>query len=101
MGKDTAYFVRCPSTIFDLRVPHLLSLEKEYDIVKTIQLSQIDYENFCFDLLADRQFLSDNAHLCSDYPLFKCLYVKANGHTDGIITIPDNQAYVKFAAYYG
>ena len=43
MGKDTAYFVRRPSTIFDLRVPHLLSLEKEYDIVKTIQLSWIDY----------------------------------------------------------
>ena len=85
MGKDTAYFVRRPSTISDLRVPHLLSLEKEYDIVKTIQLSWIDYD----------------AHLCSDYPLFKCLYVKANGHTDGILIIPDNQAYVKFAAYYG
>ena len=28
MGKDTAYFVRRPSTISDLRVPHLLSLEK-------------------------------------------------------------------------
>jgi hypothetical protein len=34
MGKDTAYFVRRPSTISDLRVPHLLSLEKEYDIVE-------------------------------------------------------------------
>ena len=50
MGKDTAYFVRRPSTISDLRVPHLLSLEKEYDIVKTIQLSWIDYENFCFEM---------------------------------------------------
>ena len=56
MSKGTAYFVEHPSTIYDLRVPHLLCLEKEYDIVKTIQLSWIDYENFCFDLLADRQF---------------------------------------------
>ena len=41
MDKDTAYFVRRPSTISDLRVPHLLSLEKEYDIVKTIQLASV------------------------------------------------------------
>ena len=101
MSKGAAYFVEHPSTIYDLRVPHLLCLEKEYDIVKTIQLTCIDYENFCFDLLADRQFLSDNAHLCSDFPLFRCLYVKANGHTDGILVIPDNQAYVKLAAYHG
>ena len=100
MSKGTAYFVERPSTIYDLRVPHLLCLEKEYDIVKTIQLTCIDYENFCFDLLADRQFLSDNAHLCSEFPLLKCLYVKANGYTDGILVIPDNQAYVKFATYH-
>ena len=58
----TAYFYFRPRTVRDLRCPHLLERETAYEIVKTITLSGIDFENFSEDLLADRQFIEDNAH---------------------------------------
>ena len=64
----TAYFYFRPRTVRDLRRPHLLESETEYEIVKTITLSGIDYENFSEDLLADRQFIEDNACLLYTSP---------------------------------
>ena len=48
-------FIRHPRTISDLMQPHLYKHEREYQIVKTIELGKIDYENFITDMLVDRQ----------------------------------------------
>ena len=46
----TAYFVRKPRTVYDLRQPHLSEQEQHYEIVAEIVLSAIDYENFLLDM---------------------------------------------------
>ena len=60
-----AHFVESPRTIDDLMEPHPIEQETAYEIVKTVKLSGIDYENFITDMIADRQFIEDNAALCS------------------------------------
>ena len=95
----TAYFYFRPRTVRDLCCPHLLERETAYEIVKTITLSGIDYENFSEDLLADRQLIEDNAHLCSEGPVLRCLLVKPRNGKEGILVIPEEGAYVKKAAY--
>ena len=95
----TAYFGFRPRTFRDLRRPHLLKKEHEFRIVKTITLSCIDYENFSEDLLVDRQFIEDNAHLCGEGSVLCCLLVKPQNEKEGILVIPEEGAYVKKAAY--
>ena len=63
--KEKALFVERPRAIGDLMQPHLFEHGREYQIVKTIELGKMDYENFITDMLADRQFIEDNAGLCS------------------------------------
>ena len=94
----TAYFVDFPRIVSDLQVLHALDQEKPYTIVKTISLSAMSYENFCTDMLADRQFLEDYADLCAVGEIWKCLFVHKHGSKDGVLVIPDG-CYVKWAAY--
>lgn len=99
---DRAYFVRYPRRIDDLRKPHLADREQPYKIVKTVTLSAIDFENFITDMAADRQFIEDNAALCTNGEPMKCLLVKQRGKPGGVLVIPDTpqyKAYVKLAAY--
>ena len=58
-----AYFVESPRTIDDLMEPYPIEQETAYEIVKTVKLSGIDYENFITDMIADRQFIEDHAAL--------------------------------------
>ena len=53
----TAYFVRKPRTLYDLRQPHLVEQEQVFEVVAEIVLSAIDYENFSLDMVADSQFI--------------------------------------------
>ena len=46
--SGSACFIRHPHTIGDLMQPHLHKHEREYQIVKTIELGKMDYENFIF-----------------------------------------------------
>ena len=69
-------FIRHPRTIGDLMQPHLHKHEREYQIVKTIELGKMDYENFITDMLADRQFIEDNAALCSRGEVWQCLLIR-------------------------
>lgn len=97
-----AYFVRYPDQIYDLKVPHLINLEEEYEIVKIVELDHIDYENFITDFLADRQFIEDNYHLCfpcSANEPKKCLFVKWKKRPDGVLVVPYDGCFVKEAAY--
>ena len=44
--RKTAFFVREPERLSDLMKPHLLERERLYEIVRTVTLPRIDYENF-------------------------------------------------------
>ena len=63
MEYGKAFFVSKPRTIDELYQPHMLSDERAYAVEKVICLNKTDYENFTSDMLADRQFLEDNALL--------------------------------------
>lgn len=98
----TADFVKYPRNMEQLRQPHDIRTQKTYEIVKTITLAPIDYENFVTDLLADRQFLEDNAHLCAEGDPMRCLFVCRGNCACGILVVPDATNapdHVKYAAY--
>lgn len=98
---DRAYFVRYPRTIKDLQRPHLINRERPYEVVKEISLAAIDYENFITDMVADRQFLEDNAALFSEGKTMKCLFVHQCGKQDGVLAVPapKHPCFVKWAAF--
>ena len=94
-----AYFVSFPRILLDLQKPHLITSEQPYKIVKTVSLGKMDYDNFCSDMVADRQFIEDYADLCCVGPVWKCLFVHQRGKTDGVLIVPTDGCYVKYAAY--
>lgn len=99
----TAYFVRCPSTIYALRRPHLIRDERPYMIEKHIPLSVVDYVNFITDLRADRPFIEENRHLCriDELGLWHCLLITQQDNTlaGGILVMSDGEVYPKWCAY--
>lgn len=100
-NRKAAYFVRYPSRIEDLRTPHLISRELPYAVAREIILAAIDYENFVTDIVADRQFLEDNAALCSEGNPMKCLFIHQRGKHNGVLAIPDpkHTCFARWAAY--
>lgn len=96
-----AYFVKTPRVIEDLRKPHLLEQERPFEVIKTIKLSAIDFENFITDMVVDRQFIEDNFKNCSRGEVWKCLLVQKRGRCDGILVMPENECFVGYAAYLG
>ena len=97
MGK--AYFVPDPSRLEDLMVPHLTAHERPYEIAKTITLGAIDYGNFITDMLADRPFIEENHNLCEKGKVWRCLFVRKHSQTDGVLIMPEDDAFVGWAAY--
>ena len=97
----TAFFVSMPFQIEDLKRPHLISQQKPYIIEKTIELEEIDYENFITDLCVDRWFIEDNAKLCriDENGAWHCLFIYEQGKLDGILVMSDGQVFPKWAAY--
>lgn len=85
-----AYFIERPRRIEELMCPHPVEQEREYEVVKTIRLAKIDYENYVTDMVADRQFLEDNSGLCSkDGSIIRCLRVTYRGSRESILVVPD------------
>ncbi len=95
----TAYFVDFPRVLPDLIQPHLIEAERPYEIVATVTLGKIDYDNFCADMEADRQFIEDYSELCGTGEVWKCLFVCQRGKPGGILVVPTDECYVKYAAY--
>ena len=95
-----AYFVESPRIIEDLKGPHPIEQEMQYEIVKTVKLAKIDYENFITDMVADRQFIEDHAALCSKGEVWRCILVQQRGQTDGVLVMPEDGCFVGWAAYY-
>jgi hypothetical protein len=50
-------------------------------------------------MTVDRQFIEDNFELCSTGPVWKSLFVHQRGRGDGVLIIPTDGCYVKYAAY--
>ena len=98
--KGMAYFVSDPCRIEDLRVLHPVDKEQPFEVIKTVKLARIDYKNFITDMVADRQFIEDNAALCSKGGTWRCLLVQQRGHMDGVLLMPEDGCYVGWAAYY-
>ena len=80
-----AFFAERPRTIDDLMQPHLSAHEREYQIVKTIELEKMDYENFI-------------TGLCSRGEVWQCLLIRQRGCSDGILVMPEGGCYVGWAA---
>ena len=93
-------FIRHPRTISDLMQPRLHKHEWEYQIVKTIELGKMDYENFITDMLADRQFIEDSAALCSQSEVWQCLLIRQRGCREGVLVMPENRCFVGWAARF-
>lgn len=89
----TAFFVYRPRRLADLRRPHSLEEEKPYHVSGIVILSDIDYENFTEDLLADRAFL-ERARKADG-----CLLVKTRRQKDGLLVYWEKDR-VTWAAYY-
>ena len=93
-----AFFVDRPRRIEELTCPHLLEAEREFLVVKTICLPKIDYENFITDMLADREFIENNAVLCGkDGNVIRCLRITRRGVGESVLVSPD-RAWVEKAA---
>ena len=95
--RKTAYFVRDARRLEDLKVIHLAGAESPFEIVKTVPLSTIDYENFTTDLLADRAFLEGIPEGSGD--VLACVLVQRRGQEDGVLVVPTADNHVKLAAY--
>lgn len=96
---EQAYFIKRPRMIMDLQKPHLVDDERPYVVVHEILLKPMDYENFITDMVADRQFIETYADLCSESEPMKCLLIRRRDRREGVLVIPENKAYVKWAAY--
>ena len=95
-----AYFVKQPRVVNDLIVLHDVADEQPYEVVKEIRLQAIDFENFITDMVADRQFIEDNAALCAKGETWHCILVQQRGRTDGVLVMPEDGCFVGWAAYY-
>ena len=94
-----AYFIENPRILEDLIVPHPVEMERQFMVVKTVRLTKIDYENFIADMIADRQFIEENAALCSKGTVWNCIFVQQRGREDGVLVLPIDQSFVGWAAY--
>ena len=95
-----ANFAERPRTIDDLMAPHPVEQKQAYEISKTVSLAKMDYENFITDMIADRQFLEDNAAFCSQGETWRCILVRRRGRADGVLVMPADNGHVGWAAYY-
>lgn len=100
--RNTAYFVKKPRRLKDLVRPHRIEDEAPYEIVKTVSLSRIDYENIATDMTVERAYIAQYAHLCGIRDgVWRCLLIQQKNTKTGILVMPEDQSRVGYAAYYG
>jgi len=92
-----AYFVERPRTAWDLFRPHLPERELAYEIKEKIRLKTIDFDNFSYDMLADRQFLEESTCVHTQKEPLNCLLVYCP-RRDYALLITTKDAYVVWAA---
>lgn len=94
--KQKAYFFLRPRRISDFDYTDPNGKWMEYQIVAQVTLNKMDYENFCEDLLADRQFIEDACSVCVNAG--DCLLVHQRRRADGLLIIPYRECFVRYAA---
>ena len=50
-------------------------------------------------MVADRQLFEDNAKLCGTGDVWRCFFAHQRGKEDGILVVPVDDCYDKYAAY--
>lgn len=97
----TAFFVKLSFRLEDLQRPHLASHRKPYVVEKTVELEEIDYENFITDLCVERWFIEENASLCriDEDDVWHCILARQQGRTDGVLVMSEGRDFPKWAAY--
>jgi hypothetical protein len=94
--EQTARFISRPRRIEELR-DFGIGVLRPYQIVSTVCLGGVDYENFVTDLLADRAFLENVPGCGQEGPLVCCLCVTCRGR-DSVLVLPDSTGHVALAA---
>lgn len=84
----------------DLMLPHNIDAEQEYEIAARVRLGATDFANLINDMAADRAFIEANCTQCSADGVYKCLLVQQIGRSDGVLIVPTDRCFVKFAACY-
>lgn len=101
MSENFAFFVEHPRKIDELIKPHDIRDEKQFEVVKLIVLSHMDYENFVTDMLVQRDYLEKNAALCrGGGEEVRCLLVTVSGCETGVLVVPDSRGFVVKAGYW-
>ena len=94
-----AFFIERPRVLDDLIKPHVFGQEKPYEIVKTIRLGAMEFENFVTDMVADRKFIEDYADVCSNNEVWRCLAIQKRGECGAVLVMPLDRCYVGYAAW--
>lgn len=96
MKTGSAIFTEQPRRIEDLKSEDRLRAVRKYSVVKIVDLSLIDFENFITDMMVERDYLEEFAPLC-DTPE-KCILIKSSAAEESILVVPTSDGYVKMAA---
>ena len=94
--QTKSFFVFRPRTADDLSLDNPTGQWKRYQVVKTICLSRIDFENFETDLLADRQFIENGSVFCTRPG--DCLLVTSRRGQSELLIMPWHGGFVRYAA---
>ena len=103
-----AYFMRDARLIGDLEAFRRACIKKRsvgkaYVVEKIIELEPIDFENLSTDLLADRQYITDNRDLMYSEVnnVWHCILIVQTGKSDvGILVESKKMEFPMFAALY-
>jgi hypothetical protein len=95
MKDKTAYFVKLPFSIENLKVLHLYNKRKPFIVEKVIELSKIDYENLITDLTVERWYIGKNKGLCfiDEDGVWHCLLMRKRGCQDGVLVMSEGTDY--------
>lgn len=74
--------------------------ELNYEIMTTVTLDHIDYENFITDMIVSRDFLEKHTMKCGADEKAKCLLIMGKCFSGGILVVPQDEGFVKYAAIY-
>jgi len=70
-----------------------------YEVVETVALDKLGYDNFASDMLVSRDFLEEYAADCGVGAdgVTRCLLVECEGR-DSLLIVPERDGYVEYAA---
>jgi hypothetical protein len=98
-----AVFLRKPADVEELKSRTLKPLEgAKFVIEEIVEISQGEYDHFAANLLDDYPFIQENieAMYMDQDGVYHCIYVKAEGSSEGILVESEGYDYARYAAYH-